>query len=266
MPELAEIKIMSDHINNKCAHKDFFLVEKNPLHKSKTDLSLLNQLLSVGGKISSESRGKELRINFLNCQGERISLFFMMGMSGNFKFGKDFEEPKHTHLKFISENNEFLFMYDLRRFARWKIAEEWNVKRGPCPVNEFNSFKTNILLNLQHRCFNKPAYEILMDQKYFNGIGNYLRAEIFGRINSNPNEIARNFIIKNPILLDLCKQIPEEAYILGGGKLKDWYNNEQIIVEGLGFKTWMQYYSNKNKCVAFKDSSNRTFWMDRKWA
>lgn len=266
MPELAEIKIMSDHINNKCEGKDFFLIEKNPVHKSKTDLSKINDLLSIGGKITSESRGKELRMDFENSKGEKLSLFFMMGMSGNFKFGNEYQEPKHTHLKFVTDNNEFLFMYDLRRFARWKISQEWNNDRGPCPVNEFNNFKKNIQSNLDKRCFVKPIYEVLMNQKYFNGIGNYLRAEILGRINSDPRESAKDFIIKNPIVLDLCKQIPQEAYILGGGRLKDWYNNEQIDKSGLDFKSWMRFYYNKNECVSFKDSSDRTFWIDKKWA
>jgi endonuclease VIII-like 1 len=265
MPELAEIKIMSDHINNKCEGKVFFLVEKNPVHKSKTDLSVINELLSTGAKITSESRGKELRMDFENKEGKKNSLFFMMGMSGNFKFGKAQDEPKHTHLKFCTDNNEFLFMYDLRRFARWKVGSEWNTDRGPCPVEEFSDFDKHVKSNLNKRCFEKPIYEALMDQKYFNGIGNYLRAEILGRINSDPRQNARDYIMKNPDVLKLCKKIPQEAYVLGGGRLKDWYNNEQINEEGLDFKTWMGFYYNKDVCIPFKDSSGRTFWIDKKW-
>lgn len=265
MPELAEIKIMSDHINNKCGGKDFFIVEKNPVHKSKTDLSEINRLISLGGKISSESRGKELRIDFKNSKGEKISLFFMMGMSGNFKFGKLWDEPKHTHLKFVSENGNFLYMYDLRRFARWKINTDWNTDRGPCPVSEFDEFSKNVYKNLDKKCFQKPIYEVLMDQKYFNGIGNYLRAEILGRIDSDPREGAKDFILNNPEVISLCRQIPQEAYILGGGRLKDWYNNEEINEEGLDFKSWMMFYSNREKCYSFKDSTGRTFWIDKKW-
>ena len=265
MPELAEIKIMSDHINNKCGNERFFLVEKNPVHKSKTDLSEINKLISSGGTISSQARGKELRIDFRNSRGEKISLFFMMGMSGNFKYGKAADEPKHTHLKFISDGGGFLYMYDLRRFARWKIGKEWNDERGPCPVSEFDEFSENIKRNLDRRAFDKPIYETLMDQKYFNGIGNYLRAEILGRIDSDPTVSAREYITKNPEVLSLCKQIPKDAYVLGGGRLKDWYNNEEINDEGLDFKSWMKFYYNKERCFPFKDSTGRTFWINQKW-
>lgn len=264
MPELAEIKIMSDHINNKCGDNEFFLLEKNPNHKSKTDLSEVHRILSTGCTISSEARGKELRMDFKN-KSDSISLFFMMGMSGNFKFGSTEEEPKHTHLRFKNRDGNFLYMYDLRRFARWKIGTQWSTERGPCPVKEFDEFKIKIQNSIEKKCFKKPIYEVLMNQEYFNGIGNYLRAEILGRINSDPTAKGKDFIINNPEVIDLCKRIPQEAYILGGGRLKDWYNNEKINQEDLDFKSWMSFYGNREDCIPFKDSNGRTFWIDKKW-
>lgn len=264
MPELAEIKIMSDHINNKCGDKEFFLLEKNPAHKSKTDLSPIHEIISSGCNIFSEARGKELRMDFKNKEN-KISLFFMMGMSGNFKFGNSQQEPKHTHLKFRTREGEYLYMYDLRRFARWKVGTQWNTERGPCPVNEFVEFRKNLHESLDRKCFQKPIYEVLMNQEYFNGIGNYLRAEILGRIDSDPTVSGKEFITKNPEVVDLCKRIPQEAYILGGGRLKDWYNNEKINQEDLDFKSWMRFYGNRETCIPFKDSNGRTFWIDKKW-
>lgn len=38
-----------------------------------------------------------------------------------------------------------------------------------------------MLKNLDDRAFDKPICEALLNQKYFNGIGNYLRAEILFR-------------------------------------------------------------------------------------
>ena len=40
-----------------------------------------------------------------------------------------------------------------------------------------------MLENLEKSVFNKPICEVLLNQKYFNGIGNYLRAEILYRYN-----------------------------------------------------------------------------------
>jgi endonuclease VIII-like 1 len=39
-------------------------------------------------------------------------------------------------------------------------------------------FSENVLVNIEKPVFNKPICEVLLNQKYFNGIGNYLRAEI----------------------------------------------------------------------------------------
>jgi formamidopyrimidine-DNA glycosylase len=42
-------------------------------------------------------------------------------------------------------------------------------------------FRSNVLQNLNASAFSKPICEVLLNQKYFNGIGNYLRAEILHR-------------------------------------------------------------------------------------
>lgn len=49
--------------------------------------------------------------------------------------------------------------------------------------------------NLHKKAFGKPIMEVLMNQQYFNGIGNYLRAEILFRIGDlNPFISARDAI------------------------------------------------------------------------
>ena len=70
----------------------------------------------------------------------------------------------------------------------------------------------------------------MLNQKYFNGIGNYLRAEILFRLNIQPFEVARLVLqpIKDsddvgvkregPDLVDLCQALPLEVIGLGAGK------------------------------------------------
>ena len=80
-------------------------------------------------------------------------------------------------------------MFDTRNFAKWRVGEDWNVeKRGPCPLTEYPLFAMNIynFLNKNSKVKDHPLYLILMNQKYFNGIGNYLRAEILFELNINP--------------------------------------------------------------------------------
>lgn len=38
--------------------------------------------------------------------------------------------------------------------------------------------RENVLRNLVDKAFDRPICEALLDQRFFNGIGNYLRAEI----------------------------------------------------------------------------------------
>lgn len=51
---------------------------------------------------------------------------------------------------------------------------------GLCPSRE------NVLRNLADKAFDQPICEALLDQRFFNGIGNYLRAEILYRSAGRP--------------------------------------------------------------------------------
>ena len=46
---------------------------------------------------------------------------------------------------------------------------------------EYSKFRSNVIDNLDEKIFDKPLCEVMHNQKYFNGIGNYLRAEIIFR-------------------------------------------------------------------------------------
>merc|ERR1711997_347271 len=65
-------------------------------------------------------------------------------------------------------------MGDYRRFGKWEINGEWGKDRGPDPISNYEDFRSNILNNLEDVAFNGPICETMLNQKYFNGIGNYL--------------------------------------------------------------------------------------------
>jgi endonuclease VIII-like 1 len=270
MPEISEVRIMSEFINRVAGEVDHFCaISKNPEHKSKTDLSVPFSEF----QIKADSRGKELRLKFISLdldleESETKIMTFTMGMSGNWNYSKDISSmPKHTHLRIVDSNHGILGLHDVRRFARWDWRG-WNPERGPDPDTEFDAFVDNICENIQKdRIFNKPIYEVLMNQKYFNGIGNYLRAEILGRIDSDPKFSAREYILLNgPEFFAILSKVVKESYILGGGQFKDWYNQADLEKKkSKEFQEWMGFYLQKERCIAIKDSSKRTFWMDKKW-
>lgn len=253
MPELPELRLMSDYINSKCENEEFdkcYFVERGNIPKEST--------IEDNFKLKSESYGKELRINI---RDEFISVF--MGMSGNWTWipTKDVGSIKFTRLRFDSKNSMSLLLYGGYLGPKFSMGGFKTNNRGYDPIYEFDKFKDKIYADIDRiKIFEKPIYETLLDQRYFNGIGNYLRSEILYRIDDTPFKSGKKFIEDNPIVLDLCKSVCEESYKLGGGQLKDWKN--PFGKDKTEFNNWLQCYGKGSK---IKDSNNRTFWYKDKY-
>lgn len=258
MPELAEIKIMSDYINNVCLFEDFTSIGVSPEVANRLSLVQPSDLQVFD--ISAEARGKELLLTLASGH-LKYHLSVSMGMSGYWVLCESWDAPKHTHLKFTTVSRRCLCLVDARRFAKWKWVSSWSTNRGPCPATESDLFVQHIHQNLKKAAFSKPIHLVLMDQRYFNGIGNYLRAEILYRADQDPFEEARTAILNNPKLLELCKLIPLEAYLLGGGQLKDWENPFDVTPEG--FEVWLHCYG-KPESSTIVDKNGRTLWYNPK--
>jgi len=259
MPELAELKLTADFINKSAKDKIFININKNPVHKG---LTMDNPFSSF--KIFAQSRGKELLITLCDTTSTSQKHILMnMGMSGHFSYTKTTNEPKHAHLTFLTDKETTLSFVDVRRFGKWKWSNGWSSNRGPDPVYEYEEFKKNILSNISKTEFSKPIHLFLMNQKYCNGIGNYLRAEILYRLpNISPWALAKDCFLAEPKLFELCRDIPAKAYLLGGGQLKDWKNPFKVTDED--FVKFIRCYGNPNM-NRLKDSNGRMFWYDPKW-
>jgi endonuclease VIII-like 1 len=244
MPELAELRLSSDYVNEYVVGKTFNKIIKTPTHKGPEVEVPYDEFT-----IRTESRGKELKM-YIN---DSVTLMFGFGMTGGFEFTKNTEIPKYAHLQFHTSDGYVLSYVDVRRFGRWKLGD-WKVDRSPDPTTEFSSFVKHIKHNLDAKAFDKPIYELLMNQKYCNGIGNYLRAEILGRIDSNPFVSAREYIKQNPQVLELCKVIPLESYL---------YKKKHNTVYGVK-EPYLRYYKSENS-LHIEDKGKRVFWYDSKW-
>ena len=185
-----------------------------------------------------------------------------MGMSGNF-FINDGSPSKWPMLTWVSRDVK-LELLDHRRFAKWDFRD-FNPDRGPDVVTEHVEFKKLIKdsISAGAKAFDKPLCEILLDQKYFNGIGNYLLAEILGRLNVNPfqkmNDLSKKKLNE---LLSLCKKIPQQAYVAGGAQLKDWKNPNKVSKKK--FDKWKKFYKGRN-CLSVVTDTGRNFWYHKKW-
>lgn len=255
MPEGPELKIMSDFINEKSQDKTFsklYHVEKG---NNPKDSELIENF-----KLVAVSWGKELKLRvYHDVTSFDISVF--MGMSGNWKFvpTENWNETKYIRMRLDTTDGYSLLLYGSYMGPKYRIGGFTGVKRGPDPTKQFDEFKENVLNNLNKRVFDKPICEMILDQKYFNGIGNYLRSTILYYLDVNPFESARKVIQDNPDILDMCRDIPIKAYQLNGGQLSDWKN--PFDTEYDEFKKWVFY----QKGISCKDKTGRTFWYDEKW-
>ena len=150
----------------------------------------------------------------------------------------------------------------MRRFGKGDYRT-WAPHRGPDPVDHFDDFKSYIYQHLDKRTFLKPVSELLMDQRYFNGVGNYLRAEICGQYGINPFLPALKVI--DDQFLACVAHIMRQSYLLAGGSLYQWQNpfsTLEIREEKANFDDWLEFYGKTESVV---DKTGRRFWFDPKW-
>lgn len=255
MPELAEVKIMSDYINQNSKNRKFsklFHVEKgnNPI-----DSKLIENF-----NVESNSNGKELSLRVYHDVDDMTFSVFM-GMSGNWKFvpTNEWNNTSFVRMRLDTTDGNSLLLYGGYMGPKYKLGGFTGVKRGPDPTKNFDDFKSNILNNLKGKSFDKPICEALLNQEYFNGIGNYLRSTILYYLDVNPFETARDVINKYPKILDMCRDVPNKAYQLNGGQLRDWKNPFDTDYDK--FIEWVFY----QKGLSCKDKTGRTFWYNEKW-
>lgn len=255
MPEIVECMIMSKFINHNCVNKEFISIYN--VEKGNIPTLYLNDKF----EISSTSSGKEIVLN-LSFNDKEIPIYAFMGMSGNWKYvlTKNWYDTKFVRLRMDDTTGHSLILYGGFLGPKYSIGKKFNgVKRGPDPIQEFTKFRDNILSNLDKKDFDKPIYEALLNQKYFSGVGNYIRSTILYYIDENPFQPARDFIKKRPDVIDYCKDISLKSYELNGGQLRDWSN--PFDTDSSAFKEWVFY----KKGSSIKDSNNRTFWFNNKW-
>ncbi|XP_070618790.1 endonuclease 8-like 1 isoform X1 [Erythrolamprus reginae] len=280
MPEGPELFLASRYINAECAGITF----TGKVEKSEVSKNPEVPFESDGYLISAASRGKELKLTLTPLKQEGLEkrpmdLVFRFGMSGNFKLVPISDMPKHAHLRFYTQEKapRVLCYVDVRRFGKWEVDGTWQAERGPCVMLEYERFRDHVLRNLPDKAFDKPICEALLNQKFFNGVGNYLRAEILYRSKIAPFEKARTVLEdlqkglqvsgatlskkvklkrENPDVLEVCHLLPMEAVNLGGGKGYDPTNQEDAEV----FLEWVQCYSVPGM-KSLRDANGRTIWF-----
>uniref|UniRef100_UPI00398E7B46 endonuclease 8-like 1 isoform X2 n=1 Tax=Pristiophorus japonicus TaxID=55135 RepID=UPI00398E7B46 len=289
MPEGPELHLASRFVNRVCSGAVF----SGKVEKSAVSKNCEVPFECDAYVISAASRGKEVKLTLTPIKEEDVKppalertkglpgpmdIVFRFGMSGSFKLTSEEEVPKHAHLKFFTNGRprQVLCFVDARRFGSWEVHGTWQLDRGPCVMFEYEKFRLNVLSNLSDKAFDKPICEVLLNQKYFNGIGNYLRAEILFRLKVPPFEKARTVLepllhkettaeltlskkiklkLENPDLLELCHMLPTEVINLDGKGYDPEHSDDSSA-----FEAWLRCYYVAGMQL-LRDGNGRTIWF-----
>ncbi|XP_062468202.1 endonuclease 8-like 1 [Pezoporus occidentalis] len=281
MPECPELHLAGRYINEACGA----LVFSGGVERSAVGRGPEVPFSSEAYRISATARGKELRLTLtpLGSAGAPQELVFRFGMSGSFRLCPAAELPRHAHLRFRTRDSppRVLCFIDVRRFGSWRLGDAWQEGRGPCVLSEYQAFRENVLKNLEDKAFDKPICEALLNQKFFNGIGNYLRAEILYRLKIPPFEKARTVLEalkeqeqerrrkkpsltlskklklmrENPDLLELCHTVPMEVIAT-----EKHLSDPDHLDNYAAFKGWLQCYLVPGMS-SLRDRNGRTIWF-----
>eukprot|EP00747_Dinoflagellata_sp_TGD_P221250 gnl/TRDRNA2_/TRDRNA2_93106_c0_seq1.p2 gnl/TRDRNA2_/TRDRNA2_93106_c0~~gnl/TRDRNA2_/TRDRNA2_93106_c0_seq1.p2 ORF type:complete len:352 (-),score=51.86 gnl/TRDRNA2_/TRDRNA2_93106_c0_seq1:468-1523(-) len=298
MPELPELHCMAEVINTHAAGRTFISCRKSSINK-------LPPVKVPKGSftMSAQSRGKELMMTLQpaspldgggkHLEGDaRRAVFILcnMGMTGFFEAVPCAKaKHRHAHLSFVATDGSILSYVDVRRFGTWRsmTTPEWPKDRGPDPVKEHALFRHNVVSAVAanpKKFDGVPICQILHDQSIFNGIGNYLRAEILFRAGIPPFAAARGVLANlrevvetnDPVdILTLCRDVPSEVIGLKINKYQGGKQNTHQDATVIGpsgsmapagdeqhsaWNKWLRVYGHDDASWAV-DKEGRRIWF-----
>lgn len=190
MPELAEVEMYRRKWDCGIGEK----ITGVELHRQKrifreTNARELVRRISGKHLISSHARGKQMVFVF----GGENALGIHLGMSGTLRVEEpDFAPDKHDHLV-LRQRKRTLVFRDPRQFGRvrfhhGKDAPVWLCSGTPeISDSAFNQQFVDAFLQRHRRA---PIKAVLLSQRGFCGIGNWMADEILWRARIRPNKKA----------------------------------------------------------------------------
>jgi formamidopyrimidine-DNA glycosylase len=125
MPELAELKIMSDYINQNVKDKTFTKL----YHVEKGNIPVDSNLIE-NFKLEADSNGKELVLKLYH-ENVDISISVFMGMSGNWLFipTETWSDRKFTRMRLDTTDGNSLLLYGLYMGPKYRVGGFTGVKK-----------------------------------------------------------------------------------------------------------------------------------------
>jgi formamidopyrimidine-DNA glycosylase len=186
MPELAEVAFACRQWDGGIGKfvKSVYANPHSRVFRELSQIDVINRL--SGAKLSSSStHGKQMLFKFSG----NLWLGIHLGMTGNLLT----DQPSYLHQKHdalvLYQNKQSLIFKDPRKFGRvrlhtGKTAPLWWAE---LPLSMLDSkFNISILKNALLKHGKKPVKALLLDQRYFQGMGNWMADEVLWRARIHP--------------------------------------------------------------------------------
>ena len=205
MPELAEVAYACS-LWNPGINQRIKAVYIHPSSRVYRDENREQFNSYIPGKIlrGSETHGKQMLFSFSGS----CWLGLHLGMTGWLHIKeKNYSPEKHDALV-LFETKQALVFRDPRQFGRLRIHHgekppQWWTDRPVSMLSE--EFLFEILANALKRHSNRPLKALLLDQRYFPGMGNWMADEVLWRAKLHPN--CRSPMVKAKECKKLFQQI-----------------------------------------------------------
>jgi formamidopyrimidine-DNA glycosylase len=233
------------------------------------------------------SKGKFIYFILMDSKGDKWSMFNTLGMTGIWLAQPD----KHTTFVMEMSDKVNLYFSDIRNFGTFKFLRDPELKQlnkklttlGLEIFNPHTEFTQDKFAEKIAKSPTKTLPEILMNQKNFAGIGNYIKAEALYHAHLSPHRTGKS-LSKQDInnLYEAIKYVVYTAYFAGnyyeivditGEKHENIKcRSRELTREYLGIKKGVKEYEfevynrekdtkgNKVERLATKDGRT-TFWV-----
>lgn len=216
MPEGPEISYMTYIYNKKYRNSELKQIDilggRYSRHSHPINLDILNK--SLPSKIEEiNNKGKFIFIKLKDNYNIGIKLNYAHLVDHN---------GKHSNIQFKTSKGSF-YIEDLRNFGTISVLEDYDLdktlqKIGPDLLHDKISFEEYQEIMNKH-----PRMKIgqfLNEQKYFSGVGNYIRSEVCYEAKISPYRLIKNMnnIQKKELFKHLMKVIHKAFELLFQGK------------------------------------------------
>lgn len=264
MPEGPEVRIIVKQLNQILGKSTLANIE---IHSGRYSKKAPDGYLDFSSQLP-------LQLQEVKCKGKFIwfelsndwYIFNTLGMSGGWKVNKE----KHSHLTF-NFSEKIVYYTDMRNFGTFKFIHgrqllDKKLKELGADVLTEEYTLEYVKKNLGNsKLASKTIVEVLMNQKKFCGIGNYLKSEILYATNISPHRKLADLTdsdIQN--IFKHSREIAKASYGNGGGSAGDF---SDLNSKKGNYKFQMKVYnkdkdplSNKVKKETTKDKRT-THWV-----